>query len=273
MKRQKPLLWGWVVALFVVGTATLLGAWHRYQRPTVAVFCYHEIAPNPTNSMTLEPIQFEAHLRWLKHSGFLTLTGEQLLRFLRGEWQPQEPAVVLTFDDGYEGVYNYAYPLLKRYGYCGIVFPVVAKIDMPRHLTWEQLREMVDSGVMEVGVHAYEMHCSLTRMLEKSPNPVKTLERIARDWTKAKWLLQTRLGVRVFLLAFPQGDYNEVLIALAKSLGFEGLFTADIGVNKLGEGTERIKRIGTSAPHTTVWRLRLRLLRAQWFPQSVNEQY
>jgi hypothetical protein len=121
---------------------------------------------------------------------------------------------------------------------------------------------------MEVGVHAYELHCSLTTMLAKSPNPVITLQRIADDWTKAKWLLRQNLGVPIRALAYPQGDYDEVLIALAKGLGFDLLFTTDFGVNWFGEGTDRIKRIGTSSAQVTVARLRLKLWRAHFFAQG-----
>lgn len=256
-------------SLLTCGLVAALGVWRsRTLKDGVPVLCYHDIAPTPTNEMTIDPATFEAHLRWLSQNGFQTLTLDELRRFLKGEWHADRPAIVLTFDDGYDGVYSYAYPLLKRYGFHGVIFQVVGKVGAPNHLTWSQLREMVNSGVMEVGVHAYELHCSLTTMLAKSPNPIATLKRIADDWTKAKWLLKQSLGVPIKALAYPQGDYDEVLIALAKGLGFDLLFTTDFGVNGFGEGTDRIKRIGTSSSQVTVVRLRLKLWRAHFFVQD-----
>ncbi|GBC99233.1 Poly-beta-1,6-N-acetyl-D-glucosamine N-deacetylase [bacterium HR17] len=248
------------------GLLAAMGMWRGAAlRAGVPVFCYHDIAPIPTNAMTTTPAVFEAHLRWLQQNGFKTLTLAELQKFLQGEERLGCPAVMLTFDDGYEGVYTYAYRLLKRYGYHGVIFQVVGKVNAPHHLTWTQLREMVDSGVMEVGVHAYALHCSLTALLSKSPNPVVTLKRIADDWTKAKWLLHQNLGVPIKALAYPQGDYDEVLTALAKSLGFDLLFTTDFGVNWFGQGTDAIKRIGTSSERVDVARLRLKLWRAHFF--------
>jgi peptidoglycan/xylan/chitin deacetylase (PgdA/CDA1 family) len=266
---RRPIIAIAGLVLLTGGLVAALGVWRsRTLRDAVPVLCYHDIAPDPTNEMTTDPETFAAHLRWLSQNGFQTLTLDELRRFLKGEWRPDRPAIVLTFDDGYDGVYRYAYPLLKRYGFHGVIFQVVGKVGAPNHLTWAQLKEMVDSGVMEVGVHAYELHCSLPTMLAKSPNPVITLQRIADDWTKAKWLLRQNLGVPIRALAYPQGDYDEVLTALAKSLGFDLLFTTDFGVNWFGEGTDRIKRISTSSVRVTVARLRLKLWRAHFFAQK-----
>lgn len=257
------------LVLITCGLVATLSTWRSHSLcNAVPVFCYHDIALDPTDEMTTDPATFETHLHWLTRHGFQTLTLDELRRFLKGEWHPDRPAVVLTFDDGYDGVYSYAYPLLKRYGFHGVIFQVVSKVGAPNHLTWSQLREMVNSGVMEVGVHAYELHCSLTTMLAKSPNPVITLKRIADDWTKAKWLLRQNLGVPICALAYPQGDYDEVLMALAKSLGFALLFTTDFGTNRFGEGTDRIKRLGTSSSQVTVTRLRLKLWRAHFFARG-----
>src|SRR4051812_9937351 len=82
----------------------------------IPVLCYHDLQPVASNDMVNTPSNFEAHLQWLKQHGYSTLSVDQLVAILKGREQQPERAVVITFDDGYQGVYHYAYPLLKRYG-------------------------------------------------------------------------------------------------------------------------------------------------------------
>ena len=81
--------------------------------------------------------------------------------------------MLLTFDDGLRSSYTKVFPLLKAYHYPAVMAVVGAWIDLaadgkvdfgPRlftrddFATWEQLREMQASGLVEIASHTYDLH-------------------------------------------------------------------------------------------------------------------
>ncbi len=88
-----------------------------------------------------------------------------------GKRIPQK-TVLLTFDDGYESNYVYAFPILKKYK-MKANFSVVVRDsqrrqvkpdgtpyqpDSLRHMTFDEMREMVASGLVEIGSHSFDSH-------------------------------------------------------------------------------------------------------------------
>lgn len=118
----------------------------------VPVFMFH----------TVERGSFQAQLEYLKDNGYRTLTLVEFLDYLKGDLTLKDPAVLLTFDDGEKSLYEVAYPLLKRYGFHAVAFVIPHYMrDSPDlrpgkgWLSWEQLREMDQSGVIDIQSHSY----------------------------------------------------------------------------------------------------------------------
>ncbi len=61
--------------------------------------------------------------------------------------------VMLHFDDGYQGIYTNAFPLMEKYGYVGTMFLPTNLIDRPKHMTLDQIKLMKDAG-WEIGSHS-----------------------------------------------------------------------------------------------------------------------
>lgn len=121
-------------------------------RDEVPVFMFH----------TVQEGVFSKQLEYLKKNGYKTLTLNTFTRFLKGECAPEHPSVLLTFDDGDKSWYDVAYPLLEKHGFHAIGFVVPAFIrDAPpegenrRWLSWSELSEMDQSGVMDIQSHTY----------------------------------------------------------------------------------------------------------------------
>jgi peptidoglycan/xylan/chitin deacetylase (PgdA/CDA1 family) len=78
---------------------------------------YHDILPEKEVFFDVTPGELEAHFQFLQEIGATPISIDWLISHLRtGIPLPAKP-VLLTFDDGYGGHYQYVYPLLRKYGY------------------------------------------------------------------------------------------------------------------------------------------------------------
>ena len=110
---------------------------------------------------TIRSDEFEAQLRFLSANGYHTPTLDEFHRFLVGQAPLPASSVLLTFDDVERGLLTRGVPLLRKYGFRCAAFLAPGRIaeEQPRTTTgkawpsWQDVREMVDSGVVDVGSH------------------------------------------------------------------------------------------------------------------------
>lgn len=119
-------------------------------------------------------------------------------------------AVSLSFDDGYEVVYQYALPLFKKYGITGTAYITTGAVGQPGFMTWDQIRELEKEG-WEIQAH------SVTHpIMEKIPLPEARDEGVNSLGSLHEHGFKNACG-----LAFPYGSYNpEVIAELAKTFSF-----------------------------------------------------
>ena len=153
---------------------------HRSKPPSrlddVPVFCFHQVTSE----------RFEEQLGYLARNGYRSLTARELWEISRGSAPNRGDAVVLTFDDGTVSLWTVAFPLLEKYGYHAIAFIIPGCIEAggPRRptlkafwrnrvaleeietersaenplCTWEEIRAMHESGVVEFQSHTLYHH-------------------------------------------------------------------------------------------------------------------
>jgi peptidoglycan/xylan/chitin deacetylase (PgdA/CDA1 family) len=221
----------------------------------VPVFCYHVVRPR----------EFEEDLDHLARNGYVTIDAERLADHMAGSRLAPERAVVLTIDDGARNLREVAFPILARRGMRAVAFVVPRFHDAPegscapddplRPLTWSELREMSDSGVIDVQSHSYE-HRYLPRWPEPVPLagwPADHLRwlpgeplAIAADLALAKRTLEERLDKPVRHLAFPKYQGTREAVRLGTECGYRafwwGALPAHRG-NRPGRSPTRIFRL------------------------------
>ena len=150
-------------ALCFTAGAVYLYARGVWQMPIPAdralpVLMYHHIVEDgePCNDMTITVSRMEQDLRWLTEHGYHTVLPRELAG---GEPLPEKP-LLITFDDGYRSNYELLFPLLQAYQMKAVVSIMVYMQDVSadNFLSWDMCREMADSGLVEIGSHAYSLH-------------------------------------------------------------------------------------------------------------------
>ena len=140
----------------------------------VPILMYHNINPtNPSPSGNWVQINaFTQQMDYLANNGYNTITGDDLYNYIyRGTALPTNP-VWLTFDDSYENVYDYAWPIMQARGLHGSIMAVTQYMGQmnswdlgnePQHLhmTWSMLQAM-DAGGMSADSHT-QHHVRLTQ--------------------------------------------------------------------------------------------------------------
>ena len=185
----------------------------------VPVIMYHDILPTKQVFFDVTPEEFEQHLQMFKEQGVTPISLDQLVMHLRTGLSLPEKPILLTFDDGYGGHYEYVYPLLKKYGYPG-VFSVytsnVGKNTGRSHVTWEQLREMVADPLVTIASH------SVTHPLDMR---VLSEGQIQVEVTESKRELEAQLGIPMRYFTYPSGKYDERVTNWVRQAGYEAALT------------------------------------------------
>ena len=118
---------------------------------TVPVLMYHGVSDDTWGSAELfvRPSDLEEELKYLQENGFTPIWFTDLHRV-----DEIEKPVILTFDDGYLDNYTELFPLLKKYNTKATVFVITGNLGYNKNfMTWEQAKEMADSGLVAIESH------------------------------------------------------------------------------------------------------------------------
>jgi poly-beta-1,6-N-acetyl-D-glucosamine N-deacetylase len=238
---------------------------------TYLVLCYHDVVkdvraePDP-DAVDLD--QLVAQFSWLKENGYHPVAVDDILAAQAGRKALPEKAVLITFDDGYQNFYEKVFPLLKAFNYPAVLALVGAWMDAPedgtvmygdrpfarsKFVSWENVREMQASGLVEIASHSYNLHrgipanpqgnqqpAAVTRTYDSSKNTYESdaayQARIREDLAKNSRLLQEKTGKRPRIMVWPYGRFNSETQAIAAELSMPLQFTLDDGINPVGSG-------------------------------------
>lgn len=244
---QFRTLAAWTVAVAIVVVPALGWASSRAHGPDVPVpvLLYHEITPGPVSDrgMVVTASEFEAHMKALKEHGYTAITLEELLSDMSGRGSLPLRPVLITFDDGYESVYKYAYPVLRKNGMRAAAFVVGSTIGTPNHLSPAEISEMIASGVVEVGSHTYGGHGGTS----SDPHIASwTLEQLDADFSEMAAFLRKHSVRSVPALAYPFGKVTRAIVQAARRSGFLAGFTTREGAASWDDSPMLLPRI-------TVW--------------------
>lgn len=191
----------------------------------VTVLLYHRFDEGRFPTTTTSTAQFEQHMSYLQSHGYTVLSMDQLAECVqRGRYVP-EKAVVITIDDGFISEYERAVPVLRNYRYPFCIFVFTNAMGAKGYMSWQQLRQIETMGGT-AGCHTR----SHPRLINLKPADM------AREVKGAKETMERNLGHAVPYFAYPFGQYDDTVRAVAKDAGFRLMLTSDPG--SVGEGVE-----------------------------------
>ena len=223
----------------------------------VPVLMWHNLAEESSGDMTISVDMFRAQIEALHEAGFKTVSLQQLYDYVHFGTELPEKPIVLTFDDGYFSNYEYAYPILREYGMQATIFAIGVSVGkdtykdtdhaMTPHFGADEAREMVDSGLISVQSHTFDMH-QWPPFEDGDAQVRETLlpfdgeadadyeAAVEADFAESRELLESITGQPVNALAFPEGAYVTLTQDALRSAGAELTFTTVRAVNTVVKG-------------------------------------
>lgn len=193
----------------------------------VPILTYHNFNPTVPGSMSITPARFESQLKWLKDNGFTVIPLKDLVSYLQGkEIKLPEKPVVITADDGWESVYTYMFPLVKKYQIPVTLFIYPSTISHGAHaMTWNQLKELQKTGLFDIEGHTYWHPNFKQEKKHLSEQEYQNLVHV--QLFKSKKILEDKLQTKVSFVAWPFGIYDNYLEQEAANAGYTMAFSID----------------------------------------------
>jgi peptidoglycan/xylan/chitin deacetylase (PgdA/CDA1 family) len=209
---------------------------------TVPVLCYHRFGSG-SSKMIVSPERFEAQLAWLAREHYKVLRLAELQAFLEGRAALPARSVLITVDDGYESFHRHAFPLLRKYGMPATLFVAADNVGTRDGLSWAQLRELAESGLVEIQAHS-KTHRNLS---ERPPGETDAAYRqvLTTELRQPRAMLERQLaavGVKVKHFAYPYGDSNDTVLEMLPREGYELAFTVNAGGNAFYASPRLLRR-------------------------------
>ncbi len=215
----------------------------RRRKTRCVVLMYHTVG-NSFHCVSRDA--FEAQMSYLEDHARVISLDAMLNGQCRNSNSPLTCAI--TFDDGYAGVYEHAYPILRRYGFPAILYVTTSGLDRDRGersytipgffpgeptLTWAQVREMSSEG-MSIGSHL----CNHLDM--RGLHPDVGMEELMHS----KEIITQQVGAPCRHFAYPFGLFNAQNVDWVRKCGYESAVTVRHSVVADNLDPFRIPRMG-----------------------------
>ena len=218
--------------------------------PLVAVLCYHDISDGrDPKGYAVSAEELRGQIRRSREAGWTFIPLARLLALRDRPAELPDRAMVLTFDDGYRSFIEKALPVLREEGVTATLAVVGSFVDspppgLPPLMTWDEIRKVDRSGLVEIASHTHALHRYETSNPYRDTGPSVSTRRylldaaryedrdeyrrrIRDDLRTSRRRLREELGHDVAVLAWPYGEHNEMARAIAADAGFSATLGLD----------------------------------------------
>lgn len=218
-------------------------------RVCVPILLYHHLSTDSSlfGEFCISPAEFENDLIYLQENGYTPIHISDLINYCYlGTALPARP-VIITFDGSFSSGYSYAFPLLQKYNTKAVFSIVGEKVNEASaqsrsanvaYLRWNELREMVESSLVEVSNQSYNMNYYTK---DQRRGTAKLKDETIDEYIKALYtdvmLVQQeasdKVGAIPACFTYPYGIIDRETVNLISEMGFAATLSRDSGANYL----------------------------------------
>jgi peptidoglycan/xylan/chitin deacetylase (PgdA/CDA1 family) len=211
----------------------------------VPVLMYHAVAHRPakaTLGLSVTPEAFAEQMEVLGERGFTPVTTAELGESWRSGGRRPLPGrpVLITFDDGYEGVHRHALPVMAKHGFASTLFVSTGWLRgaydeggaIDAMLDWDQVRELAAEGC-EIGGHTHS-HPQMDQLGD---------ERLRYETVRCRDIVADELGRVPLSFAYPFGYSSRRVRETVRAAGFAQAFAVGNGLARAVQGPYAIERV------------------------------
>jgi len=210
------------------------------QNYVVPILMYHSVSPGaqPQNRLAILPGAFERQMRFLKKNHYNVLPLDSVVNLIKEKKKIPPKTLAITFDDGYKDNYTYAFPILKKYNLSATIFVIIKEIGRPDRLSWDEIKTVQDSGIINIGSHAL------------GPEPlinIKSEDELRKEIFDSKKILEEKLGRKINAFSYPGGRFNEQMRQLVIDAGYKFAVVTNPGKKIANDNLLALKRLRISS--------------------------
>lgn len=187
----------------------------------VPVLLYHHVQPKALAedlgqiALNVDSQIFDRQMGYLFSQGYTTLSAKKLVAALRDHTSLPQKSIVITFDDGYKSVYDYAYPILQKYHFTGNLMISTGLIGGSQYLSWDQVKEMARNSLIDFTDHTWSHYAINNGTKDKIELEIKTGKQQLEEYTNQQ----------IDIFTYPYGAFDDNAISILEELGFIGAFS------------------------------------------------
>ena len=220
---------------------------------------YHRFGDSRYPSTNIKKEQFIEHINELLKPKYNVIGIEKAILAINNIELVKDRSVVITIDDAYSSVYEYAWPIFKKYNLPFTLFISTDVIDnkTPGYMNWEQIRTLRDNGV------------TIGSQTKSHPHMFKlTTEKIIEELSISNKRFIDEIGSKPKFFAYPYGEYNLEVIEQVKLHGFVAAFGQHSGVAHKSLGMYELPRFAMNEKYGDMERF---LLAANALPMPISD--
>ena len=213
-----------VLAVLTLAFAPLPQIDPRSRMPNVAVLEWHDVLPEKAVYFDTTTATLAADFDEIARRGFHVVPLWALRDHLVNGKSLPPKSLVLTFDDNSQGIYDNAFPLLRKHRFHATLFVhtnYVGKTTSKAHNTWPELNEMQRSGLVDIQ--------SLTANHPPDLTVLKDAD-VMHEFQLSAHSIEVRGGRKPYAVVYPYDVYDDHVAQLAAAAGYTLGFTEDHGL-------------------------------------------
>ncbi|MFF5145642.1 polysaccharide deacetylase family protein [Streptomyces sp. NPDC013157] len=209
----------------------------------VPILMYHSVATAPndaTRALSVAPEAFAEQMALVGDLGLTPVSTADLAAGWRSGGSLPDRPVLITFDDGYEGVHRHALSVLAKHGFASTLFVSTGWIrgaydtggGLDAMLDWDQVRELAGAGC-EIGGHSHT-HPQLDQLDD---------DRLRTELVRSREIVTDELGAPPASFAYPYGYSSRRVRQAVRAAGYTQALAVGNDLARRRQGPFALQRV------------------------------